>query len=312
MQLSDRFHLIKNLIDAIKDDLKKLGEKHINLGEEKYDLSWLNIEPPSAEKSKFKRKEKKQELIEKIRYDYNINHMSKMELVEKYKLELKTINRYLIKDSTIPRRNKKTELCKYAKVIYDKLKEQYSNNQTINYHEIYTIITKLGYRSTYGNFYKQLRLRIISNDLCSSSTITRKEFNKLLYGKPLSVLKLSESDHKKAENYFKSDNVFSKALKMITTFSEIIKNNSTTTTLEAYIKTYQTEEYLKWICVRSFIDGVNRDIEAVKNQITEKITNSTTEGFVSKVKAIKKRTYGRASFAYLKSLILLANTQQSE
>ena len=68
IQISDRFHLIKNCIDAVKDDLKKLANKHIVLGEN-YDLSWIKVNLPLQQQSIIARRNKKQELIDKIRDD---------------------------------------------------------------------------------------------------------------------------------------------------------------------------------------------------------------------------------------------------
>ena len=166
----------------------------------------------------------------------------------------------------------------------------------INYRAIHTYICSLGYDESYENFYKQLKLRIVENDLYDSTTINRKEFHKLLYGKPISDLKLDRKIEQLLIEYLQNDNNHAKALNIISSFKEIITNNSTTL-LNDYLNIFNLPEWNDWIKVKEFMKGVERDIIAVNNQINEKITNSTTEGFVSKIKTIKKRTYGRASFA---------------
>ena len=230
---------------------------------------------------------------------------NKKGLIEKYCLEEKTITRYLMKDATIPRRNNKTKLHEYSEEIYKKLLEYKTQNTDINYRAIHKYICGLGYDESYENFYKQLKLRIVDNDLYDSTTINRKEFHKLLYGAPISDLKLDKKIEKILIEYLQNDNYHSKALNIISSFKEIITNNSTTL-LNDYVKIFNLPEWNDWIKVKEFMKGVERDIIAVNNQINEKITNSTTEGFVSKIKTIKKRTYGRASFSHIKSLILLS------
>lgn len=304
IQISDRFHLIKNCIDAIKDDLKKLTDKCILLGNVQYDLSWIKVELSKEQMSIMARKNKKQELIDKIRNDYNINHINKKGLIEKYGLELKTINRYLSTDATIPRRNNKTELHKYAAEIYKKLLEYKEKCIVINYRAIHSQIVELGYTGSYENFFKQLRLRIIDNDLQASTTISQREFHKLLYGKQISELKLDSKVENSLKSFLLEDNNFSKALSIISSFKDIMTKSSQTP-LDEYLKKYESPEWNDWVKVKEFMKGVERDIQAVNNQINEKITNSTTEGFVSKIKTIKKRTYGRASFFHIKSLLLL-------
>lgn len=304
IQISDRFHLIKNCIDAIKDDLKKLADKHIVLGE-KYDLSWIKTNLSLEQQSIIVKRNKKQELINNVREDYLNNYMTKTEIIKKYGLDLKTINRYLNNDATIARRHNITALHKYAKEVYEKLIEYKLNNTEINYRAIHTYLCTLGYKGSYENFYKQLKLRILENDLQSSTTITRKEFNKLLYGKPLTKLNINAETKIKLIDYLNTSNPFSRALNIIETFREIISNRSTQS-LDEYIKIFKDSNWDDWIKVREFMNGVERDLTAINNQINETITNSTTEGFVSKIKTIKKRTYGRASFAHIKSLILIS------
>lgn len=294
---------MKNCIDAVKDDLKKLTDKHIDLSDEKYDLSFIKIELSNREKSIVARKNKKQELIEKIRFDYIENGLTKTEISKKYKLEFKTVNRYLTKDATIPRRNNITKLNGYAKEIYSMLKEQ--SNSEYNYRSIYSRIAELGYDESYENFYKQLRLRIIDNDLHSPLTIGRNQFHKLLYNKSLSDLSLSKECEKMLSLFLQQDNTYSQALELISCFSSIIKKESSLEIEKLISMVLNSTRFEKWFSTKTFFEGVNRDIVAVKNQINIKETNSTIEGFVSKIKTIKKRTFGRASFSYLKSLLLL-------
>lgn len=55
----------------------------------------------------------------------------------------------------------------------------------------------------------------------------------------------------------------------------------------------------------SFINGIERDIEAVKNGIKYEYNNGLAEGSVNKIKVIKRIMYGRCSFDLLKQKVLL-------
>ena len=57
--------------------------------------------------------------------------------------------------------------------------------------------------------------------------------------------------------------------------------------------------------MNSFINGIERDIEAVKNGITYDYNNGLAEGSVNKIKVIKRIMYGRCSFDLLKQKVLL-------
>ena len=154
-----------------------------------------------------------------------------------------------------------------------KLLEYKTQNTDINYRAIHTYICSLGYDESYENFYKQLKLRIVENDLYDSTTINRKEFHKLLYGKPLSDLKLDRKIEQLLIEYLQNDNNHAKALNIISSFKEIITNNSTIL-LNDYLNIFNLPEWNDWIKVKEFMKGVERDIIAVNNQINEKMLSS--------------------------------------
>lgn len=59
--------------------------------------------------------------------------------------------------------------------------------------------------------------------------------------------------------------------------------------------------------LNSFIDGISRDIDAVRNAIIYKYSNGLVEGTVNKIKVIKRIMYGRCGFDMLKRKVLYAN-----
>ena len=57
--------------------------------------------------------------------------------------------------------------------------------------------------------------------------------------------------------------------------------------------------------IDSFINGIERDFEAVKNAIKYNYNNGLAEGSVNKIKLIKRIMYGRCSFELLRKKVLL-------
>ena len=57
--------------------------------------------------------------------------------------------------------------------------------------------------------------------------------------------------------------------------------------------------------INSFLNGIERDFEAVKNGIKYDYNNGLAEGSVNKIKVIKRIMYGRCSFDLLKQKVLL-------
>jgi transposase len=53
--------------------------------------------------------------------------------------------------------------------------------------------------------------------------------------------------------------------------------------------------------IQTYINGVRKDINAVKNGISLAYNNGLAEGSVNKIKVIKRIMYGRNSFDLLKA-----------
>lgn len=80
------------------------------------------------------------------------------------------------------------------------------------------------------------------------------------------------------------------------------------------IKGSETVELVRWMkrywktCISSlktFIIGIKRDFQAVRNTIRLNITNGITEGFVNKLKVVKRSMYGKAGLELLKNKLVL-------
>ena len=72
--------------------------------------------------------------------------------------------------------------------------------------------------------------------------------------------------------------------------------------LDIWIK--NTREY-KIAEINSFLNGIERDLDAVKNGVKYEYNNGLAEGSVNKIKLIKRVMYGRCSFNLLKQKVLL-------
>lgn len=57
--------------------------------------------------------------------------------------------------------------------------------------------------------------------------------------------------------------------------------------------------------LKTFITGIRMDYNAVKNTIKYNVTNGITEGFVNKLKVVKRVMYGRAGLELLKRKMIM-------
>ena len=76
----------------------------------------------------------------------------------------------------------------------------------------------------------------------------------------------------------------------------------------------ETTELIRWMkqywntalsTLKTFIIGIKKDFKAVRNTIKINITNGRTEGYVNKLKAIKRVMYGKAGIELLKNKLVL-------
>jgi transposase len=75
----------------------------------------------------------------------------------------------------------------------------------------------------------------------------------------------------------------------------------------------QLEDWINQACagsiaeIRSFANGLRKDLDAVTAGLTLKWSSGAVEGAITRVKAIKRQMYGRASFDLLRKRILIDN-----
>ena len=58
--------------------------------------------------------------------------------------------------------------------------------------------------------------------------------------------------------------------------------------------------------MQKFAAGLKKDLEAMRTGLTERWSNGAVEGFVTKLKLVKRQGYGRANFDLLRARVLAA------
>jgi transposase len=87
----------------------------------------------------------------------------------------------------------------------------------------------------------------------------------------------------------------------VKSFRDILKNKD-----ESRLKNWLTEVNRYDIReLNTFVRGIERDIEAVKNAIRSQYSNGIIEGVINKIKVIKRVMYGRCSFELLRIKVMM-------
>lgn len=246
---------------------------------------------------------KKVELINTVRDMYN-NKCSVRKIAQKLILSRQTITKYL--DANVSAINgnynvkRKSILDPFLEDINKLIDKGYTSS------EIENIIRQNGYNgsdSTIRNYIARLKRSIhevyINNKTSPGTTklVERNQLLKLLYKPIIEVRGLSiETVNQVNEKY----PIYKEVIDLVCEFRTILKSKAIT-------------EINKWIdrasslnnkYINSFINGITRDIVAVKNAIIYDYSNGLAEGSVNKLKVIKRIMYGRNSFDMLYKKLL--------
>lgn len=351
IQVSDRFHVLKNLTEYAKDALKRILSNHIKIEEDS-----KVVVSKTKKKYEFKKKwdlilkvkelrEKKHRVIdiaetlgitEKTVIEYNkipledkekyekmsaqelrekINQEEKWKLIQevqeeykkcpkyravgrKFNLDRKTVKKYLsITEPPIHDRKGKTFGSKL-----DKYKEEIirMNNEGYKSSIILEKIKEEGYKGT-GSLLRNYLSKIKKGAVQEKGVkqiVERTTMISLLYKEIDEVKNITKEIFERVIESFPKAKVIYDCIKE---FKEIMFSKKEGE-LEDWI--HKTKKY-KIPEMDSFITGVERDIEAIKNGIKYEYNNGLAEGSVNKIKVIKRIMYGRCSFNLLKQKVLL-------
>ena len=351
-QISDRFHILKNLTEYGKAALKRLLKNQIKIDDEtslkessnvqkkyEYNTKWdlimkvkelrekkyrvidvaqyLGISEKSVieynkisieDKEKYLKlsanelksqvsQENKWQLIQEVQKEYK--KCQKYSVVgRKFNLTNRTVKKYLTITEVPINANKNREYTSKLDKYKNKIIKM--NNEGCTWKVIIEEIKKEGYKGS-DSLLRTYLAKI------KKEKIEEKALKQIVERTTMITLLYKEID--KVKNITKE--IFEK---IITEFTEVGKIYEIITEFKEIMFSKKETELDKWITktknykipeMNSFITGIERDLEAVKNGIKYEYNNGLAEGSVNKIKLIKRIMYGRCSFNLLKQKVLL-------
>lgn len=258
----------------------------------------------SLQKSHEERVSKKIKLINLVK-DMHSSNYSIRTIAKKLSISRKTVAKYLDENVSAINGNygvkRKSILDPFLKEIDTLIDKGYTSS------EIENIIRQKGYngsgstvrhyrsksKKSIHEIYKNNETLHITTDL-----VERSQLLKLLY-KPIAKVKGLSIEHvsKVNEKY----PVYKEIIEIVNAFRAILKNKA----VAEIDKWMEKASSLNNKYINSFINGLTRDITAVKNAIIYEYNNGLAEGSVNKLKVIKRIMYGRNSFDMLRKKLLL-------
>ena len=148
---------------------------------------------------------------------------------------------------------------------------------------------------------KKFKSNIIANDNCNPGQVNiplkRKDIFKTLF-KPIS--KIKNIDASLFTMFCTQYPCFKTVWDLINSFRDMVKGKNSGILKEWIDQVRQT----KIRELGSFVNGIERDYDAVINAIDLQYSNGLAEGSVNKIKVIKRVMYGRCNFDTLRSKII--------
>lgn len=351
-QISDRFHVLKNLTEYAKDALKRFLNKQINITEEnsaeaiskiqkkyKYKTKWdIILKVKELKKQKYRvidiaqylgisektvieynkisvdEKEKyekismqelksqisernKWKLIQEVQKEYQKCHKYSV-VGRKFNIDDRTVKKYLqIKEPPV-NGNKNREYSSKLNSYKNKIIKM--NNEGFTWKVIKESIQKDGYNGS-DSLLRTYLSKIKKEEIKSkeiNQIVERSTMITLLYKEIDKVTKMTKEVYEKVTTMFPEAG---KIYEIVKEFKEIMFSKKH----EKLDKWIQETRKHKIQEINSFLNGIERDLEAVKNGIKYDYNNGLAEGSVNKIKVIKRIMYGRCSFDLLKQKVLL-------
>ncbi len=317
IQVADRWHLLKNLRDALKQMLETrraclkaaADNTDRDVVEQKSEELTRATEEPSdttgkltkAEKRDLERRTRRQERYEAVKELYQ-RGFSKSEIGRRLGLDFRTVAKY-IKADECPiysgRRKRPGNLSPYMDYMTKRWDEGCHNATSI-----WREIRKLGFdgsRRTVSEWATKKRksMQPSGSDLASekiipwsasrASWLLAKQEEKLMEEDKQALERMKQADEKVAEAYILGQR-----------FAGMVRER-------------QHESLLPWLedvakskisALTGFANGIKQDIAAVTNALSLPWSNGQTEGQVNRLKLIKRKMYGRANFDLLRKRVL--------
>ncbi len=110
--------------------------------------------------------------------------------------------------------------------------------------------------------------------------------------------------HVLAEDIISSSAILQEMRESYTSFKDILKSKEPTS-LKPWLERYEKSQIRG---VRTFVRGIQNDLEAVTNAIKYEWSNGVVEGHVNRVKVKKREMYGRAGFDLLMRKVILSKS----
>jgi transposase len=310
-QIVDRFHLQKNFAEALE---KFFGHRKRVLKKAAQRLAGKTLPPPETDTSRRIEQERKRRDAERVRRHKQIWKLSragyrKEDIAQKVGVGSRTVYRVLEHEQPLTRHRRHWSHHK-ADPYLSYLTKRW-NEGCHKAVELYEEIVAQGYTGSLRAIERIVaQLRPHGAKLVTKQTIA---FQKAPSPRNAALMMVRPKKARTADQttfidqLCKSDPTAATVYTLAQAFGSLLRKREGKSGLEQWKGAVRASGIAELI---GFVEGLADDAEAVVNGCTESWSNGMTEGFVNKVKWIKRSSYGQAGFPLLQRRVLLHPTQK--
>lgn len=286
-QIVDRFHILKNLTDDLRNYLKRTVSDRIKL----YKQDDFNTKEvlTKRQQDKIDTANRKWELIKEAKQLYQNKH-TKTFIAKKLGITRVTLNIYLSLNEP-PVKDNNCILDNYLPLIKQCIIDGKKTK------EIFEKIKASGYKGKMTVL--NMHMKSIRNEVKNNISYLKRSKVKKLFFYNLEDIK-NENLKQDIIFYLNQNEELKKIIDLEKEFKNILFSKKPDK-LELWL---EKAKKLDVIELNSFINLIESDIDAVKNAVIYNFSNGLTEGFNNKTKVIKRQMYGRCNFDLLRLKIL--------
>jgi transposase len=313
IQCADRFHIVKNLTEAVQVLLARCQAEI--LAEKKPDEScqdeqnkplisieeWRPPEPAHVEKVRLARRAGRYARYQQV-VELGRQGMATNEIARRLGMSDRTVRDWL-KQGAFPetqkRRKKQSSFDPFAAYVLKRWQNGEHNGLVL-----WREITNQGYTGTERSVYrylktlKQAEVRVSVNP----ERIQKYSVKTAIWLFMRDPKKLNEIEREDLAAFCQASTSLKKAYALLQDFLSLVHQREGQR-LDTWLARTAESELPE---LQSFAAGVEKDKDAVQAGLTWPINNGMAEGHVTKLKLIKRTMYGRAGFALLRQRVLHA------
>jgi len=297
-QISDRFHLIKNLIDAAARSLTHIIPFCIVPKRPKENALGIRGKMTSIEKQRLENYENHQIVFQKVKALQN-EGKNIATVARELGIYDGMARKYFALEILPPHGSVMAEresmLNPYKQQIVDMIREKF------RLCEIVKTLRQAGCKSADSRIRGYAsKVRRDGADY-TETKFFRRDVCKLLYNPPDKIH--NERLRNKVQKYVAENSQVSLIIDLVNEFRQVLKggNPGKLDDWNAMVKALKIRE------LTGYVRYLESDLPAIKNAIIYTYSNGIAEGKINKIKTIKRQLYGRASFELLTSKLFLSD-----